>query len=477
MSSYMKRFFAQALLSLVIAGTVMPASAFSLLGPYAVDSANAVWQTPELCYEIGSVGGPLNLGEEYRFNVKTLTYGFDPSFLDYFGARGTAAVMEAVAILNALPPMSQLSADLSEFPLETKRVNYRASALGLRDLKSYVLAYLLETLGLANPERFVFTIRYRATSSQPPTTNYMVIMRNFDPVTWLPTRYVNGTLYTYMIEDNIGNPMLADAFEVVVDPLAFSPTAVASAAAPWGMVELSAGEFFIGLTRDDVGGLRYIYRYSNVNVETLATNILSGISSPWTPVYPTNVVGQTNFVNTALRPGVDKIVFQYMPRESIIGNFITVTQQYTDTYITNGTVKTQTVKRVLTQPDIIFCAADLAAWTIHFAGPLIQSQGPVPALLMRSPGTERWQNNSALNNSGPWSLSGPGQIQGPIWIAFNKVSPEWFNNVWPYFLDEASAYRGFFWVWGSFDGSTNPPVVYPNGTSIQMLEQLILGGH
>jgi hypothetical protein len=29
----------------------------------------------------------MNLGEEYRVNVPLLTYGFDDSFLNYFGAR------------------------------------------------------------------------------------------------------------------------------------------------------------------------------------------------------------------------------------------------------------------------------------------------------------------------------------------------------------------------------------------------------
>jgi len=31
-------------------------------------------------------------------------------------------------------------------------------------------------------------------------------------------------------------------------------------------------------------------------------------------------------------------------------------------------------------------------------------------------------------------------------------------------------------IWGSFDGSTNPPVLYPNWFSIQELEQQVLGG-
>ena len=31
--------------------------------------------------------------------------------------------------------------------------------------------------------------------------NYVTVVRNFDPVTWEPTHFVNGTFYTYDIVD------------------------------------------------------------------------------------------------------------------------------------------------------------------------------------------------------------------------------------------------------------------------------------
>jgi hypothetical protein len=34
------------------------------------------------------LGGPMNLGEEYRWNMPTLYYAVDQSFLDYFGSNG-----------------------------------------------------------------------------------------------------------------------------------------------------------------------------------------------------------------------------------------------------------------------------------------------------------------------------------------------------------------------------------------------------
>ena len=58
-------------------------------------------------------------------------------------------------------------------------------------------------------------------------------------------------------------------------------------------------------------------------------------------------------------------------------------------------------------------------------------------------------------------------------LTFNSVGPL-LQNIWPFFLSEANAFTIPF-LWGSFDGSTNEPVVYPIGTSIQQIEAQVLG--
>src|ERR1051326_7906040 len=74
---------------------------FSLLGPYAD------WMDIQKGYaQPGDIGGPMNIGEGYRWNIPTITYGFSRSFLDYFGSNGVAAVESAIAVLNQLPPAS-----------------------------------------------------------------------------------------------------------------------------------------------------------------------------------------------------------------------------------------------------------------------------------------------------------------------------------------------------------------------------------
>jgi len=185
-------------------------SAFALLGAFDT------WQVPLIGYNIGigsaDLGGPMNLGEEYRLNVPYITYGFDESFLNYFGTNGVVEVEKAIALLSNVGAVSKLSPNLTEFPLDTRRFNYQAGALGLFDLKSFTLSLLLEQLGVAPPERWTFCLRAYVPPGNPPPAFFTTIMRNFDPFTFEPSRYVNGTLYTYQIVQWTTDPIF-DAVE------------------------------------------------------------------------------------------------------------------------------------------------------------------------------------------------------------------------------------------------------------------------
>ncbi len=272
----MVRGFKNVCLALLFVGAAQSASAFSLLGP-----SPATGQTnPALAWQdadpigigapyVGDIGGPLNLGEEFRWNVPVVTYGYDSSFLNYFGLDGVAAVEKAIGILNNLGPVSNFPDDLSNFPLDATRENFQASALNLIDLKSVTLHLLLEELGLADPIRYTWQIRARRpfTLNNQPIVAWWTVNRNFDPFTLNPSAHVNNVLYTYRI-GQFTNPMLDEAIEVRVDPTARNNYPVASEFA-YG----EAGIYFTGLTRDDAGGFRYLYRTNNYNIETFPTGI------------------------------------------------------------------------------------------------------------------------------------------------------------------------------------------------------------
>ena len=88
-----------ALLGAFLTITAPCARAFSLLGPYApwMDEAKSFRQPRR------DIGGPMNIDEGYRWNAPVVTYGFDASFLEYFGSNGVAAVESAMELLNNLP--------------------------------------------------------------------------------------------------------------------------------------------------------------------------------------------------------------------------------------------------------------------------------------------------------------------------------------------------------------------------------------
>jgi len=99
----------------------------------------------------------MDIGNGYRWNVPVVTYGFDKSFLDFFGTNGVAEVEEAIQMLNDLPPASQMA--FTNYPLYTTRMDPAAYTLGLMDLKSQTLSILIEHLGLAQPTRYTAVLK------------------------------------------------------------------------------------------------------------------------------------------------------------------------------------------------------------------------------------------------------------------------------------------------------------------------------
>ncbi len=179
------------LLGACLAITATCARAFSLIGPYAswMDEAKSFRQ-PGL-----DIGGPMNLDEGYRWNVPVVTYGFDASFLEYFGSNGVAAVEGAIDVFNNLPLASQL--DPASYPTRVIRVNSRAASQGLIDLKSVTMFLLIEHLGLAEPQRFTFCLRNSVQMADGFQDS--IIQRNFDPLTLQPSSNINDTAFVYFV--------------------------------------------------------------------------------------------------------------------------------------------------------------------------------------------------------------------------------------------------------------------------------------
>ncbi len=477
----------------LIAAAAQPAWAFSLLGPLEG------WQTLDIGYGLPSdIGGPKNLGEEYRWSSPVVTFGFDSTFLTYFGSNGVLAIEKAMAILNALPRVSSLSSNLTEraFQGEKRGINHQAAALGLLDLKTFALGYMMEELGLASPDRYTWTLRSRVVVNNVPL--YTTIQRNFDPVTLRPSRFVNGTFYTYQIFQTYGSPDVWEAVELQVDPASSLFSSLAALIDTAGGTIQSAqgffptppdlGVYFSGLTRDDIGGLRYILHPLNFNVETLPPGTTgggfgggggvvdggswsdpfgssAGLSDlPWsdpgfvitnilTNITTTNIVIGGAIVDPALRPGVDKLTFLRVDYDSLIGQSFAFTKRYVDTFVTNRVAFRQGVEELIVQPDILFAAEDLGVNAVGYP--------------FRGARTIAFIDNSALNSIA--ASAGPGNIQATVTVVFSKLGPSLRN------IGDGSELDAFVIpFWGSFDGTTNEPIVYPAGFTIRELEELVL---
>ena len=402
----------------LIAST-LKSGAFALLGPFQpwMQATNGVIVP-------GDIGGPMCISNGYRWNVPVVTYGFDQSFLDFFGSNGVAAVESAIGVLNALPPAS--SRAFTNYPDSTIRDNYTAASQSLYDLKSVTLSLLLEQMGLANPNRFLYVLTQwnlgLATSPEVTLlpsgiTGTYIVQLNFDPLTFSPSNYLNGEAFGYEIELQDNQYYIGTYLD---DPMSYFSPAVAS-------FDYFSGAYYTGLTYDDVGGLAYLLSTNNVNFETLLPGVIGA---------GTNTA---SFVNGAWRPGVDKITFIPQLVDSNSGQFLQTTNCFTDNYLTNGVLHQQQLARTISKPDFLFSAGD------------VPSSVPTIPLYTRT-GATNWLDNAAAN--GNTNGACPGVIRPQVNIVFNKLGPVFYTYS-DQLIDDPFAY------YGSFDGTTNSPVIYP----------------
>ena len=201
-----------------------------------------------------------NLGEEYRWNSPVITYTYDESFLNYFGSNGVVAIEKAMGILNAIPPASTIAtnyppASASEnniwnYPVRPDRFHPRAYNDRILDIKSYALAELFGFMGLGNPEDSAFQLEFGS-----------VTLRNWDPISYGPSKYVNGTLLSWVVLGATN----AQPFPIDVT----KPIITLAGTTDHRVPRLDEGKYLVAPTRDDIGGYRYLYRKDNFNMEGL----------------------------------------------------------------------------------------------------------------------------------------------------------------------------------------------------------------
>ena len=461
-----------AFLTLLLGWSSTRSYGFALKGP-----PDASYQLAALNYD--GAAAPQMIGEEYRWNVPILTYGFDTAFINYFGTNGIRAIEGAFRQMNDLPAVSLVTDAVltNNFPLNSQGNNPTAATLLIQDIRSRMLTILVQYMGLTDAERFTWCLRNRWISAGGAPTNYVVIQRNWDPITRVYSDTVNGQRLGYRVLDI--NAATSDAFETAPGSggffLGVQGRSVSS------QLSQNFGGSFSSLTYDDAGGIRYLYATNNFNTENLlpsvavtATAAATATGSPWSPVGVTNIltVVGSGAVNTAVRGGIDKVTFVRVDFDSLLGiGFAGVTNTWTDQYIPASSqttvLQSQTLARSIVRPDIIISAADLG---------LIAGQFPVE--IRRVDGN--FINNDAINGlagqNGPGLLTVPFQLrvdfttQLPYYLAVNPTSvvgpPVFGTPNWTFL------YSG---VWGWFD-DTAIHQVFPDFLNLQIadLERMII---
>jgi hypothetical protein len=171
----------------------------------------------------------------------------------------------------------------------------------------------------------------------------------------------------------------------------------------------------------------------------------------------------------ALRQGIERVQFVRRDFDSLLTRFFyPITNTYTLNAITNNTLFPQRVQRVITAPDFLITASDI--------GETDPNNDVLPGVgVTRNLGFD----NANVAAAYP-GLAGPGTIIPGTVFDYSKVGPYYLNQFTDFFYQglpgfitgETNQFQVF--VWGSFDGTTNAPVVYPNGTSITNLEYAVL---
>jgi len=308
------------------------------------------------------LGGPKERKNFFRWNMPSLTYSFDATFINYFGLEGRFAINEAMEVINDFfsnedyDGVSNLDLDTHGFlgNYNTTWVNTTAQNQGILDIKSLTLGLMVNQLGLGNPHRYAFSIHDATTNQASTVINFRVRLRNFDPITENPTDMINNVKYSYrLVHDGtnspgVGNapfimPTFADMEEFTTDTSGNAWTAVASIADAFYGNSLvywtdkptlyDFGVYYDGLnamgdkykprhalTYDDAGGLRYLYRNNNFVYETMPSNVVLVIPPQLLPddavpvfpgptgrLFPDSLGGNQGFVprrNTGYLPGL-----------------------------------------------------------------------------------------------------------------------------------------------------------------------------
>lgn len=297
----------------------------------------------------------------------------------------------------------------------------------------------------------------------PPVTNVFISTTIF-------SNYLHGAMYivpTNLLGYEIVSTQFMDTQVYVTNTVTYTNL---------GVIPELTQTYTVSTIRQRTNFVLNVYPIELLTTNDLAQDLTNGfgiyretistVTNHSFVAYPIELRSPTN--GPQIRPGVDKVNFVRMENDIAFGtNFFPVTNVYYDSYLVSTNLSQtnflrQGVVRVAVRPDIIFSAQDL------------RGAGDFPASVSRTT-TDGWESTRDIIGTG-YGLAGPGVIRPRINITLNPTGPFYSNNrnSSGYFLSPPTPGSGLVDAFGSFDGTTNMPVVYPFGASITNLMNEVL---
>jgi hypothetical protein len=399
---------------------------------YLLSTNNVVYESPSpssvLVNSTGSTGGT-NYGAPFLLISS-----------NYAAFTQAALTNDPVTLSNLYPGLIILS--YSNYPVAIFTTNYS-------------FAYFTNVIGApAGTQKPVY-----APNVTGPTyaLNYVYTFGNVIVFSNFYSPNSTATLLTTNVQQTIGGPA-GTVTTNIVSTKTITLTGVPS------------GDFYINTNPCGPNLILYTFGTNSVattNATVVGTNS-SGYYSQTLITYSTthafwvepivcgnsNTGGTTSTNSPGLYEGIGKMQFIKTSYDSLTGIFYQPqTNTYTMVKIVNNQPVNQTYQRVATYPDFVFTAQDLAG------GP---NDLPVTPIYTR---TINWDTANVLPG-----LAGPGTIDPGSQIIFNKVGSVYLNVANG---NQTTATLSALGI-ATFDGSTNPPVIYPDGTSLGNLANQVL---
>jgi hypothetical protein len=314
------------------------------------------------------------------------------------------------------------------------------------------------------------------------STPMLIVITNtvYTLLTYYTNTYANLTIITNSYQPNSSAQLVTVTVGIPIGQSYGSPLVTNTSYQTITLTSVPSGDYYIS-TNPCGNKIFYQLPYTNVvattNFIAAASNSAGFFYSQSIVTYSTNhaywaapiicsgggAVGVTN--STGLYQGLGKLQFVQANYDSLIGiSFQPITNVYTAVFVTNNQPIVQTFQRVVTGPDFVFSASDLVT------GP--SGALAIPWFARTLPSFLTDSNYAGL--AGPGVINPGGSVGSSITIAFDKSVPV-YENFPPYNQGTNSSVNyNHYWLYGSFDGTTNTPIVYPDVSSTAKLDAATL---